>query len=61
MSAKEQLIELQRLLGDVGYTDGIWAMRVNASPPVPKPFTRNWKWSPAKVVSLNAYRKVSEK
>ncbi len=59
-SAKEQMIELRRLLGEVGFVDGVWQMRINAARPVPKPFTRGWKWSPAKVVALDAYRRKME-
>jgi hypothetical protein len=59
-SAKEQLIELRRLLGEEGFVNGLWAMRINANPPVPKAFTRGWKWRRDKIVNLAAYRKNSQ-
>ncbi len=56
-SAKEQMIELRKLLGEAGFVDGVWQMRINASQPVPRQFTRQWAWSREKVVSLRAYRR----
>lgn len=58
--AREQLIEMQRLLGYAGYVDGIWCLRERLSPPVPKAFTRQWAWRREKVVNLQAYRKQAE-
>lgn len=59
--AKEQLIELRQFLGsEKAYVDSVWAMRVSAATPVPKPFTRSWRWSRSKVVSLAAYRTKSD-
>ncbi len=60
MSAKDELQDLRDMLGEYAYIEAMWAMRINASKPVPKPFTRGWKWSPAKVVALDAYRRKME-
>ncbi len=60
MSARDELDDLRNMLGEVAFVNAVWAMRVNASKPVPKTFQRGWKWSPAKVVALDAYRRASD-
>lgn len=60
MSARDELQDLRELLGEQGFVNACWAMRENASKPAPNRFQRGWKWSPAKVVSLNAYRRKTE-
>jgi len=56
MSVRDELQDLRDILGENAYIEAIWAIRARNSQPVPKPYTRNWKWSREKVVSLAAYR-----
>ena len=59
MSIRDELQDLRDLLGESAYVEAIWAIRARNSPPVPKQYTRGWKWSREKVVSLAAYRMKS--
>lgn len=44
------LRDLRKALGEVGYVNAVWAMRVKESPPVREAHTRGWRWNRAKVI-----------